>query len=437
MTEKRGELAHIYDSLTRKFVEVCTNCGACLEACPMFPLTKFADRGAQAVMEKVTALLKGGEVSEEAYDMAYSCTRGCGYVCAKACPLGLMPIMALNLAIARIASTGREPPPRAYQHMPKTRYHFAHVFSALQIKPSEARWINELPADPKPADVVFFGGCGHGGLPQTMLDAVDILDRMGIDFVALGGGNLCCGGGHLIWGDVEAAQRATEELVSTIAAFRPKKAVFFCLGCLQVVSGIAPLFLSVPFESCELSQFLLDNLDKVPLERSVGKVVAMHDSCFLSSTPNYADVPRRLLQAIPGVTLVEMEHNALRENSICCGGVANITRPKVTEDIHRGLLNEAEAAGAEIVVTFCSGCHASLAPLEYDFPLEVRSYISLVAEAIGIHHEDTFKKHTNYGDLTKVLAEARECIDASDFALEEMERVLSDYYHLFPRIYSH
>ncbi len=43
MTEKRVELTNIYNRLTRNFVEVCTNCGACLEACPMFPLTKFAD----------------------------------------------------------------------------------------------------------------------------------------------------------------------------------------------------------------------------------------------------------------------------------------------------------------------------------------------------------------------------------------------------------
>ena len=71
------------------------------------------------------------------------------------------------------------------------------------------------------------------------------------------------------------------------------------------------------------------------------------------------------------------------------------------------------------------------APLEHESPLKVKSYISLVAEAIGIHHEDKYKKYTNYGDLTKVLAEARECIDASDLTLEEMERVLPDYYDVY------
>lgn len=429
MAEKRGELAENVDNWGRQFAEVCNNCGDCLQACPMFPLTKFAGRGPQAVIEKVTALLKGGEVSEEAYDMVFSCTVGCGHVCAKACKLGLMPSIAFTSAISRIASAGREPPPLSYQLKPKNRHNFANVFSALQIKPSEARWMKEVPANPEPVDVVFFAGCSASGMPHISLEVVDILDSMGIDFIALAGGDLCCGAGHLLGGDAEAAQRASQELVSTIAAFRPKQAVFFCLGCQLVLSGTASLFLSVPFECRELSQFLLDNLDRIPFKRSAGKVVALHDSCVLSSMPDYAAVPRRLLQAIPGVTLVELEHN--RENALCCGGVANITRPEMTEHMHRGPLNEAEAAGAEVLVTFCSGCHRAFAPLEHESPLKVKSYISLVAEAIGIHHEDRYKKYTNYGDLTKVLAEARECIDASDLTLEEMERVLPDYYNEF------
>ena len=60
MAEKRGELADNVDNWGRQFAEVCNNCGDCLQVCPMFPLTKFAGRGPQAVIEKVTALLKGG-----------------------------------------------------------------------------------------------------------------------------------------------------------------------------------------------------------------------------------------------------------------------------------------------------------------------------------------------------------------------------------------
>ena len=43
-----------------------------------------------------------------------------------------------------------------------------------------------------------------------------------------------------------------------------------------------------------------------------------HDSCCLGRQNEFYEAPRQLLQAIPGVKLVEMVHN--RVNSICCGG---------------------------------------------------------------------------------------------------------------------
>jgi len=65
--KKYRNLADYFDYRGRRFAERCTNCGACLEACPVFPLISLAGRDPKAVMEKITDLLKGGKVSEEAY----------------------------------------------------------------------------------------------------------------------------------------------------------------------------------------------------------------------------------------------------------------------------------------------------------------------------------------------------------------------------------
>jgi len=81
----RGKVAEFYDHMGRQFAEKCDSCGDCLQVCSVFPLTRFADRGPRAVMEKITDLLQGSEVSEEAYDMAFSCNLACGR-CDKACP---------------------------------------------------------------------------------------------------------------------------------------------------------------------------------------------------------------------------------------------------------------------------------------------------------------------------------------------------------------
>ncbi len=425
--KKYQDLADYSEYRGRRFAERCTNCGACLEACPVFPLTSLAGRDPEAVMQEITDLLKGGKVSEEAYEMVFSCNGGCD-ICSKACPEKLNPYSAFTSAIARIAGTGRQPPTRAYQVMPKHRHSFHRVFSALQSKPSERRWMTRAPANPKPAEVVLFAGCNATGMMHTFVETMAILDKMEIDYVVLSGDELCCGTSAMLWGDLDAAQAMGEELVSNIAAFSPKKAVHFCTGCHVMCWAMLPRFIPVPFQSCELTQFLVENIDKIPFEQKMNKVVAVHDACSLARLGSYEN-PRKLLQAIPGVSLVELKHN--RADSLCCGGATNTWRPDISEPLRRAPLKEAEATGAEILATTCTGCQISFAPLEKDYPFEVRSYISLLAEAVGVRQEDNFKRYVNCASVNEVLADARDCIEASGFTTEEMERVLPDYFDRF------
>jgi Fe-S oxidoreductase len=247
-------------------------------------------------MEKITGLLKGREVSEEAYEMVYGCNGGCD-ICSKACPEKLNPYSAFTSAIARIAGAGRQPPPRAYQVMPKYRHSFHRVFSALQSKPSERRWMTRAPANPKSAEVVLFAGCNATGMIHTFVETMAILDKMEIDYVALSGDELCCGTSAMLWGDLDAAQAMGEELVSNIAAFGPKKAVHFCTGCHVMCWAMLPRFIPVPFQSYELTQFLVENIDRIPFRQRIDKVVAVHDACSLARLGTFEN-PRNLLQAM-------------------------------------------------------------------------------------------------------------------------------------------
>jgi len=420
-------MTEYYDYRGRRFAERCTECGLCLEACPVFPLTKYADQGAIAIIGKITDLLKGGEVTEEAYDMVFSCSGACG-LCAKACPEGLIPSAAFMSAIAKIKQAGWEPPPLSYQTTPGHRYNFASVFSALQTKPSERRWMTKVPENPKPAELVFFTGCGPAGLPHIALETMDILDKMGVDFVGLGGGEICCGTAAMLYGDAEAAYEVGRNFVNAIAAFQPKKAAFFCTGCHMACLAILPRFMEIPFQSYEITQFLVDNLDKIPFTNPVNKVVAVHDSCSVARLGT-SELTRTLLQAIPGITLVEMEHN--RDNALCCGGITNMMRPEIAGAMRQAPLEEAKAAGTEILATVCTGCQETFASLESPYPFEVRSYISLVAEAVGVSHEDRFKPLVKGEGVAAAMAQAKEYIEASDFTAEELERVLPDYLDRF------
>jgi Fe-S oxidoreductase len=68
------------------------------------------------------------------------------------------------------------------------------------------------------------------------------------------------------------------------------------------------------------TEFLAERLDAIQplLKRPVKARVTYHDPCYLGRVNKVFDAPRALLNAIPGLTLVEMPH--FRSNSLCCGG---------------------------------------------------------------------------------------------------------------------
>ncbi|MDE0313158.1 MAG: (Fe-S)-binding protein, partial [Caldilineaceae bacterium] len=81
--------------------------------------------------------------------------------------------------------------------------------------------------------------------------------------------------------------------------------------------------------------------------------VAYHDACHLAHAQGVTDAPRRLLGAIPNLTLVPIP-----EGEICCGsaGSYNIEQPEIAAQLGQRKAEAILGTGAQAVVTGNIGC---------------------------------------------------------------------------------
>lgn len=100
---------------------------------------------------------------------------------------------------------------------------------------------------------------------------------------------------------------------------------------------------------------------------------------------NY-EAPRRLLQRVQGLQLVEMERN--REFAYCCGAAAGAaqTYPAMADGAALTRLREAKATGASTLVTACAGCqrHLGAVAAAHGIELQVQGVLDVLANAAGV-----------------------------------------------------
>lgn len=108
----------------------------------------------------------------------------------------------------------------------------------------------------------------------------------------------------------------------------------------------------------EFSEFLVRVLGVEDVGAQLVGAVTYHDACHLCRGLHVSEEPRRLLRAVRGLTLVEMERP-----DWCCGfgGSFSVRMPAVSTAILAQKIQRAKASGAEALITSDTGCMMHIA----------------------------------------------------------------------------
>ena len=216
------------------------------------------------------------------------------------------------------------------------------------------------------AGVVYFVGCVASLYPQAhgiAQSMAQILALAGIPFTTLGGEEWCCGFPLLGMGSSREAAACAEHNIAAVKDLGAGIVVAACPSCFHVWRDIYPSLaggdagLRVVHATEYLAELLADGvLRPNPLEERV----TYHDPCDLGRKAGVYEAPRRVLQSIPGLELVEMVEN--RERALCCGGGGNLeaVNPDLVAAIAARRLGQATATGARLLVTPCQQCKRTL-----------------------------------------------------------------------------
>ncbi len=398
----------------RQFLEHCIQCGICADECPILPFTDISETASQDIQEGVFDSVENGNFNHFAYTKAFACME-CFKCTTDVCPQDLNPLLINELVKGLFISQGLADSPFSDSQQPDSPQ---RIIASVQVSEDDYKRIM-TPTPERDAKYVFFPGCNVYFQPEKILNALDIMDAIGDPYAFLTGLDYCCGDNHLFFGHQKEGSHAGEELIAKAGRYHPNTMILWCPTCHCRFNKYISPSMDVPFKVVSFPQYLSENMKKLPLANAgAKKILTLHEPCKSAYTGADVDGPRQVLLQLPGVELMEMKHHGA--DTVCCGSGAVCWFPDSCAQIQDYRLKEAEQTGADQMVTVCHYCNQTFASKETDFDFKVVNYVNLVAESMGIHRQDKFKKYAQWNDIELILKDMGTHIETSHFKKEKI-----------------
>ena len=228
---------------------------------------------------------------------------------------------------------------------------------------------------------------GDSSQAQPLRDAVKVLNRLGIEFGYLGEAEPCCGGLlHYIGLEKDFTSHA-QGVYTQLKSKGVKRIISLVPSCTYTLRNLIPNVVDgFDIEVKQFAEVMAENISSQKLRFPRKVKVAYHDPCQLVRYLELIEEPRRILNAIEGIELVEPKWTKA-EWSTCCGGGGGFEAvfPELSEILAVNRVRELVETGAEIIVTHCPGCimqlEAGLKEIK-NSDVEVLDLVQVVARSL-------------------------------------------------------
>ncbi|MFX1598941.1 MAG: (Fe-S)-binding protein [Promethearchaeota archaeon] len=367
-------------------IRVCTECGACRSVCPTFEYKKiesFNERGRLMLC----AAWNQGELnaSKSWIDRTTTCLQ-CR-VCEEVCPPGVKYFDIVGKVREKLAEDGIGP-------IDSQKSIVQNILKSGNIFGQENKLKDTLLAQYvdrvgiKDSDYLFFTGCmANRRYSSFAVNPIRILEKTGLK-LALDDEEECCAGVAKLVGMTKEFRQMAEKNMSHMDSLGVERVFTHCPMCFSTLKKEYPWSVEVVHETELFAQLIDDN--KMKLERGINGKAAFFDPCHLGRWGGIYEAPRKILESIPGLELIELERN--NNLSRCCGGPIRDPYIDFRNAISENTLDNATELEIEYLVTCCGTCFHSLQTvgmMEYDVQIvdigELVAYSMKLIEEIPQH----------------------------------------------------
>ncbi|MBL8112717.1 MAG: (Fe-S)-binding protein [Acidobacteria bacterium] len=394
----------------------CTECGRCREVCPthltgkplspkgfMVDLRKalytdgpvildtLTEYGGEGLAERQAARrpLVGGWIDPET---VWACTT-CRY-CEEACPVGITYVDKIIDLRRNLVLEKSEFPKEA-----QTAFNGMERQGNPWNLPAADRdaWTQELPfpvltmaeAAHGDVEVLFWVGCAgsyEDRAKKVSRALATLLTAAGVKWAILGSEEACTGDSARRLGNEYLFQTLAQQNIEILNNYGVKKVVSNCPHCFNTLKNEYPDF-GGHFEVKHGAELVVELLKegRIRLGERVDKSISFHDPCYLGRHNGVYEAPRELLEAIPGVSVKELERS--REMGMCCGagGGRMWLDEKIGARVNQARYAEIEEAGTQAVGVSCPFCMVMLgnAKTELSGKTEAFDVLELAAASLS------------------------------------------------------